>query len=112
MLITSADVASGFLKAVLSTVAPSLPLDVIIGYSRYKVHCHRPSSVPVAPSEQAAEVLVHLEQFKAFRDVYMVWEFRLVLCAEVDRFEEDVSPTLERVVEAERVNGGFDLPLV
>jgi len=68
-----------------------------------------PSSVRAAPSEQDAETLAHQERFKVFNEMYMVRGFRLVLCAEVcAHSEERVPQVLERVVEAERVNGGFD----
>jgi len=107
MSITSAgNVASGFLKAVLSTVTSPLPLDVVINYG---LCWHRPSSVHVAPSERDAEALAHLERFKVFSEMYMVREFRLVLCAEVfDWDAEEATRALECAVEAERMNGGFD----
>jgi len=48
-------------------------------------------------------------RFKAFSEMYMVRKFRLVFCAEVcGREAEEAMQALERVVEAERTNGGFD----
>jgi len=110
--ITEAAVASGFLKAVLSTVTSPLPLDLIINYGLSEVRCYRPYYVRAGnffKTERAAEDLLHLERFKMFSEMYRVHEFRLVLCAEVyDWFAEEGTRALECVVEAERMNGGFD----
>jgi len=63
----------------------------------------------VSPSERDAEALVHRERFKVFSKMYMVREFRLVLCAEVfDCSAEEATRALECVVGAERMNGGLD----
>ena len=59
--------------------------------------------------ERAAEDLVHPERFKVFNEIYMVREFRLVLCADVRGCDaEDATRALESIVEAERMNGGLD----
>ena len=60
-------------------------------------------------SERAAEALVHRERFKVFSEMYMVRDFRLVLCADVpDHAAEDARRALQCVVEAEGMNGGLD----
>ena len=109
---TAGDVASGFLKTVLSTVTSPLPLELVINYGTSEVYCHSPSYIRVgmvSPSERAAETLIHQERFKVFSEMYAVREFRLVLCADVfDRDAEDTTRALESVVEAERMSGGFD----
>jgi len=106
------DVASGFLKTVLSTITSPLPLDLIVNYGRCEVWSYRPSLIrarSVSPSERSAEALVHQERFKMFSEMYMVREFRLVLCADVGNGAAvDVMRALESIVEAERVNGRLD----
>ena len=107
------DAASGFLKAVLSTVTSPLPLVLLVGYGAYEVRCHTPSYVrdcALSPSKRAAEDLVHLRRFKLFSEMFMVREFRLVLCTDVlgCAAAEDAKRALERIVKAERMNGGFD----
>jgi len=108
------DIASDFLKAVLSTVTSPLPLDLVINYDAFEVRCHVPPATrarDISPSEYAAEALVHLELFKVFSEIYMVREFRLVLCADEpppDPAAEDATRALECIVKAERMNGGFD----
>ena len=103
------DAASGFLKSVLSTVTSALPLDLVINYDVYGVPCHMRSYIGRAPpSDRAGEALVHLGLFKVFNEIYMVWDFRLVLCADVlDRNAQDARRALECIVR-EGMNGGLE----
>ena len=111
------DAASGFLKAVLSTIASPLPLDVVITYGDndidrcvYYFPKGRPVRVKYSPQEQRATVaLHHPERFKVFSEMHRMREFRLVLCADVlDCIAEHAVGVLERVVEEERMNGRLD----
>ena len=104
------DVASEFLKAVLlSTVTSPLPLDVVVNYYAWDAGYHWNTTICVTPSERAAELLAHRARFKVFSEMYTVREFRLVFCAEVRGHEaEEAMRALERIVEAERMDGGFD----
>jgi len=110
--ITSAgSIASGFLKAVLSTVASPLLLDIVINYDMSRVRRYMPSYIRagwISETQQVAEALVHRERFKVFSEMYMVRDFRLVLCADVpDQSAEDATRALEAIVRAERKNGGL-----
>ena len=104
--------ASGFLRAVLSTVTSPLPLDLLINYGVYVVSCHSPLHSRlhrISPDERAAEAHVHRERFKVFSEMYAVREFRLLLCADVlDYAIEDTVRALEWIVEEERMSGRLD----
>ena len=77
------DVASGFLKTILSTVTSTLPLDLLINYGVAEVCFHTPPYSHVFQQDRAAEALVHRERFKVFSEMYAVREFHLVLRADV-----------------------------
>ena len=97
------DAASGFLKTVLTTVAPALPLDV--GYS--VSNC--PKSILPYRWEGGDNAIHHAGQFKVFREMYMVREFRLILCADVhDWIVERAVRVLERIVDTEKKNWRLD----
>ena len=104
------DAASGFLKTVLSTIVPSLPLDVVITYCDCVLgvsgrEIYRPSSLSL-PSARATH---HLGRFKVFREMYEARKFRLVLCANVFGWAVERSmEVLEQAVEGEKARGGFD----
>ena len=106
------DVASDFLKTVLSTVTSPLPLDLLIGYGRSEVQGHIPYHIrgwELSPRERAAEDLVHLKRFRMFNEMFIVREFRLVLCADVpDHAAGYVMRTLKSIIEAGGTNGGLD----
>ena len=106
------DTASGFLRAVLSTVTSPFLLDLLITYSGFVVYCHMPRNSRarhVLPSQRAAEALNHRVRFKVYSEMYAVREFRLVICADVlgDAIEDTVR-ALECILEKERKNGGLD----
>ena len=80
--------ASRFLKAVLSTTVPSLPLDVVITYQdedlgpplrgdRVARMLYDPGTEPYEEDDEDSL------RFKVFREMYKVRSFRLVLCADV-----------------------------
>ena len=109
------DTASGFLATVLSTVGSPLPLNVVIVYRELDLNldvCHweKPVRVVYVSAERrAASALQHPERFKVFGEMHRVRDFRLVLCADVLSYVvEYAMGALERVVEAERKNGGLD----
>jgi len=101
-------VASQFLKAVLSTVTSPLPLDFVVNYYAWDVGWHRNPSARLTRGGREEQVFAHRARFKAFSEMYTVREFRLVFCADVCGSEAEAMPLLERIVEAERTNGGFD----
>ena len=114
------DVASGFLKAVLSTIASPLPLDVVVTYRDNDIdYCiyyfpkGKPVRVKYAPQKERATVaLRHPERFKVFSEMHRMREFRLVLCVDVlDCIAEYAVGVLERIVEEERMNGRLDFLL-
>jgi hypothetical protein len=106
------DAASGFLKKVLATVAPALPLDVVIAYGNrgvgYSV-TDRPRGVLPCRGTGKDNALRHAGQFRVFNEMYKVREFRLILCADVhDWIVERAVGVLERIVETEKKNGRLD----
>ena len=112
---TAGDAAPGFLKAVLSTITSTLPLDVVITYREFDVGgnlCYWAKPIHVKdlhPVIRSPSALAHLERFKVFSEMYRVREFRLVLCVDVhDCAEEYAMRVLEHVVETETMNGGLD----
>lgn len=109
----STTAAPNFLKTVLSTIASTLPLDVVNVYRHDDVGCfvcrQRVRVVDFTAERSHKESLRHQQQFEAFREMYMVRKFRLVLCADVlDCAMEYAIPVLERVAEAEKARGGLD----
>jgi len=112
----AADTASDFLKPLLSSVTSSAPLDVIIIYRDIDLsimpHCPRCDSEPVRrchswrkPRDRDA---CFQHQFRVFREMHSIRDFRLVLCADVfDCTVEDGIEILERIV---KVMGGLDHP--
>lgn len=108
------DAASGFLKTILSTIPPSLPLDVIIIHKEYEVglfgrYRWTESVHPVPSCKQEDIKRAHFDRFMVFREMYSVREFRLVLCADVLACaEKPAMKMLDGIVtEATRRNGGF-----
>ena len=56
----------------------------------------------------ARVALEHQQRFKELHEMYMVQRFRLVLCVDIlDSVTEHTTRALERVVNAEKANGGF-----
>jgi len=112
---TAGEAASGFLKAVLSTIPPHIPLDIVITYRECDFSCFgstwaKPVYVEYPLPEIEAENVQHSRrQFKVFRQMYRVREFRLVLCVDVlDCVVEDTMWALESIVEVERESGRLD----
>jgi hypothetical protein len=108
------DASPSFLTTVLSTITSPLPLSIVIIYGERDVDlllCTWAKPLRVEPLRQetrTANVLNHQERFRAFSEMYRVREFQLVLCADVlDRVAECAVGVLERIVEAERANGGL-----
>ena len=111
----SGDANPNFLKTVLSTIAPPLPLNIVIIYQ----HCDfgyltsRPKKpvtlVAFTPGEQVVAALRHQQRFKELHEMYMVRKFRLVLSVDVpDSVAEYAVRALEHLVNTEKANGGFD----
>ena len=108
--------ASDFFKTVLSSVAPTAPLDVVVVYRDIDLsdmpHCSQCDSGPVRlrhfgrkPRDRAARFQ---HQFKVFREMHSARDFRLILCADVfDCMMVDGIGTLKHIVEAEEATGGF-----
>jgi len=113
------DTASGFLKAVLSTITSPLPLNLVITYRDFDVGLYLCSwdrrfsgekRVERAHLKEIAQnILDHPRRFVVFSEMHRVREFRLVLCADVlDCIAERATRTLECILEAERIKGGLD----
>ena len=110
--------ASYFLKTVLSSVAPSTPIDVVIVYREIDLsnmpHCSQCDTEPVrlrlSPSKTPGKAALRFQHhFRVFRDMHETREFRLVLCADVfDCMVEYGVETLDLIVEVEEVMGGLD----
>jgi len=90
--IISADTASDFLKSVLSTIPPPVPLDIIILYrdrdlgARIECKICKPTK-PVCfghnfPWEWDFYAECYRRQLKVFQEMYSVRDFRLILCAD------------------------------
>ena len=110
--ITVASDASRFLKAVLATVAPGLPLDVVVTYGNsdvgYFVSTGKGGVLPYSGTG-GDNPLHHAGQFKVYREMYKAREFRLILCADVyGQIVERAVGVLERIVDTEKKNGRLD----
>ena len=107
---SAGDAASGFLKTVLSTITPSLPLKVVITYGDQDIGLDvwgngRPGCMQYC----YVSVTHHSGQFKVFKEMYAVRKFRLVLCADVSGWAiEHSMGVLDRAVEGEKAGGGLD----
>ena len=104
-----------FLKHVLSTITSSVPTDVVIQYLDEDfcgVEWRRPGWPllrELSQAEREKEASQYRMQFEVLREVRKVRDFRLVLCAMVwGCVGEYPVQVLEKAVEDERVNGGFD----
>jgi hypothetical protein len=106
--------ASNFLKAVLSSITPSVPLDVVIIYRDRDIcglaswtlepECLGHSSQRVWDSKVAD----YQQQLRVLREMYKTRDFRLVLCADVPYFMvEHALEILRRIVEEGKVMGGL-----
>ena len=103
------DLASNFLKTVLSSITPPIPLDVVVIYREIDLssmpHCSRCDSDPVrdrhpSPWGRIADAVRFRHQFGVFREMHSVRDFRLVFCADVfDCMVEEGVETLERMVK-------------
>ena len=104
------DAAAGFFKTVLSTIIPSLPLDVVITYrdrdfgvSAWEADGPSSLSFPSVPATR------YSWQFKVFKEMYETRKFRLVLYADVfDWAVERSRGVLEKTVEGEKASGRLD----
>jgi hypothetical protein len=106
--------ASNFLKTILSSIAPSVPLDVVIIYQDLDI-CGQ------AGYNLAPECLCHFsqeiwdenvtyyhQQLRVLREMYKTRDFRLVLCADVPYFMvEHALEILRRIVEEGKAMGGL-----
>jgi len=106
---TAGDVASGFLKTVLSTIASPLPLELVINYGIFEVRCHRAAYIRIGiikPNERAADTLIQQARFKVVSEMYAVRQFRLVLRAEgMDPYVQDAVRAIGCIVEEGRIDG-------
>ena len=111
-IVHASDAASIFFQTVLSTIASSLPLDIVVIYRDVDLNFLAPSwSEPeyVFPKGSAKSVVGHRKRFKVFSEMYGAHEFRLVLCANVPScIAKRAVRALKRVVEAERTGGRLD----
>ena len=112
------DVASDFLKTVLSSVRSPEPLDVVVIFQDHDfayvppcVECRFKSNLPHSCSRETAAKfdLDRQRQLRAFREMHSVGNFRLVLCADVSESSvKRVMEILEPISRAETVEGGSD----
>ena len=111
-------IASDFFKTVLSSVTPSVPLDVVIVYQdlevcgmRGHVLCRDLEPPRFRHSSQEKwnkDAWYYLCQLETFREMYKARNFRLVLCADVPDFMVKYAvEILQRIVEAGKVMGGL-----
>ena len=100
--------APGFFKTVLSTIAPSLVLNVVITYRGGDLGLHLSGTERLVSVAYTIEPTCS-EQFRLFKGMYEVREFQPVLCANVFGFVVDYGVlTLKLAVEGEKVRGGSD----
>ena len=112
------DAAFNFFKTVLSSIAPSTSLDVVVIYKEFDLsripHCSWCDygivrCYPNWPRPKVSEDLRFQHHFRAFREMHSVRAFRLVLCVDVfDCMVEDGLEKLGRAVKAEKVMGELD----
>ena len=107
---SAGDTASGFLKTVLSTITPSLPLEVVITYGEKDVGLEVwGNGRPGCKQYCIKSVTHHSGQFKVIKEMYAVRKFRLLLCADVTGWAiEHSMEVLERAVAGEKAGGGLD----
>ena len=111
-IVHASDAASIFFQTVLSTIASSLPLDIVVIYRNVDLNFFvspRAEFEYASPRRSAKCVADHRKRFKVFSEMYGAREFRLVLCANVPNcIAKRAMRVLKRVVEAERTSGGLD----
>ena len=109
--------ASGFLKTVLSTTIPSLPIDVVITHRGAYVGLNVRSNERAAPveyypswaSQKSVILRCHSERFKVFREMHEVRKFRLVFCADGFSYgTEHAMREVKRILGEEKARGGLD----
>lgn len=110
--------ASGFLKTMLSSLEPSVAIDVVIIYHDIysdleSLHVHRERDPFCGGRRWISELKMDSHRFqqhiKLFREMYSVRSFHLILC--VDAMEcmvERSMQTSEGIVKVEKEKGGFD----
>lgn len=96
----------------LSTIASTLPLDVVVTCWHldldFYVWSWMEPEYP-SPEKRAANAIHHRGRFKVFNEMYKVREFLLVLFADVlDCIAERAMGVLEYAVAVERTKGGLD----
>ena len=107
------NISSGFLKTVLSSVASSTPLDVVIIYQHFCGLQLELNPKPVCFHYTSQEMLdgdgwYYRRQLEMFRDMYKTREFRLVLCVDTsDSMVEHGLEILGHLIEAGKVMGGL-----
>lgn len=98
-------VAPNFLTTLLATITSPLLLDVVVIYREREVGCH----VTDGHNQSEDSPTDHAELFRIYSEMHSVRNFRLVLCAEVLKCDEEAAlEALERCVEEEAKDGGFD----
>jgi hypothetical protein len=105
------DMASDFLKTVLSSVTSPGPLDVVIIYQNFDFINVSPPISPYSYSQEMSDkvALNRQRQPRVFREMHSARDFHLVLCADVTTISvRRVMEMLEPIVKAEEVEGGLD----
>ena len=105
-----------FLKTTLSTVTSPVFSEVAVFYGDYDFSglTFRPRSTlnvyrAMTLTERAGQELWHRRLFKAFREMYTVRDFRLVLCVDVwDHVGEYTVKVVKQAVAAEKAAGRLD----
>jgi len=117
-IISADDTASGFLKSVLSSIPPPVPLDIVILYRDHdlgaRLDCQfcKPTK-PVCfshnfPSHWDFYAQCYRRQLKVFQEMRSVRDFRLILCADAyDCVGGDAIHILEDIVMEEEMKGGL-----
>lgn len=110
------DTTSDFFKTVLSSITPSVPLDIVVIYQdidlSHMPHCSWCNFESVRRryswQEPRDRVARFRHQFKTFREMHSARDFRLVLCVDAfDCMAEDSIKMLERIAKAEGAVGGL-----
>ena len=105
------DTASTLLRHVLSTIQSPVFFQVVVLYQDGDFRGARPSwrSHWGLSRAEIAEASRHHRRFEVFREARKVWDFRLVLCANVqEHIREHSMEILKRVVAVEKAKTGFD----